>query len=579
MDRFNRVSVYVFLLLVGILYGAWMWSTGPIGDDLWYSRVFENKEGGGFVDSSLSFALSLGNQIETLSDALNSIINHYLYWNNGRLANALMFLSNFVPYWVVDCFHVLFFMLMFIMICEMSCVEWRNNIGYSVLLMWCVWGVLPWGNYMIISDFQMNYVWSTALNLLVLWRLTSSHGNVKYSILWGVIFAIAAMMHEAYSLSMICGIIVWVGINYKLILRDFNAWRPILILALVYVLFSLVPLLSPALFLRLNDSVRTDLLPYYIVHYFVLRYYLLIFVMVVLLWIACKKGGSVAMSFLRENLSLIAIVLAIFVIGVFSLNYSRGLFYGMVIQIVLLFRVLSLLFDFAKLKNIKVIIISILLGCGFLCWLTNVGLIQNKLYKEHVEVASVVSKTKQNIVFKDITTEHDIAWYYFSDILPIAEGFCVRIGGIDGIEKEYVKEKLFLLENPIIVLPQNLEQKAFEKWDTVSGNTHLRGAWPYYFSKEKIDVSGMRVEFKSPLDDSSKKSVHPIYALPDAICDLFGLKNKGNKSIFVSLQKVHCAVPDNLRQNNVLDCDSIWVYAFDNPGLSVRGREVATINL
>ena len=76
MDRFNRVSVYVFLLLVGILYGAWMWSTGPIGDDLWYSRVFENKEGGGFVDSSLSFALSLGNQIETLSDALNSIINH-----------------------------------------------------------------------------------------------------------------------------------------------------------------------------------------------------------------------------------------------------------------------------------------------------------------------------------------------------------------------------------------------------------------------------------------------------------------------------------------------------------------------
>ena len=135
------------------------------------------------------------------------------------------------------------------------------------------------------------------------------------------------------------------------------------------------------------------------------------------------------------------------------------------------------------------------------------------------------------------------------------------------------------MENPIIVLPQNLEQKAFEKWDTVSGNTHLRGAWPYYFSKEKIDVSGMRVEFKSPLDDSSKKSVHPIYALPDAICDLFGLKNKGTKSIFVSLQKVHCAVPDNLRQNNVLDCDSIWVYAFDNPGLSVRGREVASINL
>ena len=82
MDRFNRVSVYVFLLLVGILYGAWLWSTGPIGDDLWYSRVFEDKEGGGFVDSSLSFALSLGNQIETLSEALNSIINHYLYWNN-----------------------------------------------------------------------------------------------------------------------------------------------------------------------------------------------------------------------------------------------------------------------------------------------------------------------------------------------------------------------------------------------------------------------------------------------------------------------------------------------------------------
>ena len=136
--KYNRRGVFIFIFLVSIVYSGWMFSSGLMGDDLWYSSVFEVRAEGDSIDSESAFALTLGRQVESFSDVWESIVNHYMYWNNGRLANAFMFLSNLIPEWVVDLFHTLFFVIMFVMICHLSGFKWLNNLLYVTLVLWLV---------------------------------------------------------------------------------------------------------------------------------------------------------------------------------------------------------------------------------------------------------------------------------------------------------------------------------------------------------------------------------------------------------------------------------------------------------
>ena len=578
--KYNKKGVYLFIFLVLIVYAGWMFSSGLMGDDLWYSSVFEIRHDGDSIDSESAFALTLGRHVETISDVWESVVNHYMYWNNGRLANAFMFLSNLAPEWVVDCFHALFFVVMFVMICQLSGFKWRNSLLYVTLVMWLVWILLPWGDYIVLSDFQMNYVWSAALNLIVVWGLIYSNKIKEYPILFSVIAALAAMMHEAFTLAVICGVMLWLMQNLKSIRCDFKEWKMPVIIVTIYCLFALVPLLSPALYLRIGDNARDNVLLYYIVHNFVLRYYIVFIIMALLCVVRYKQGGAVVWHFIKENLPIFVMAMIEFIIAIYSLNYSRGLFFGIILLLVIFLRGLNLVVDFNKWSGRMSLMLSMLFGGAYIYWMVNVDLIQRSVYEELEELKTNASKTLNNFVFVDVTTEHDVPWYYFSDIMCVAEGYHATawIGCLNAIDDKYEAIKVDMANNRPIILPKRFEQIPFEKWDTIAGNTSIKGAWPNYCSKEKLNVKGMFVEFASPIEPGNKRGVHYAYSFPDMVSDVLDVGNEGRKRFFVTLKEEHRTVPEYLKQSGVFDCDSIWVYSFDRAGTSVRGRKVLSIN-
>lgn len=578
--KYNRKGVYLFIFLVLIVYAGWMFSSGLMGDDLWYSSVFEVRHDGDSIDSESAFALTLGRHVETISDVWESVVNHYMYWNNGRLANAFMFLSNLAPEWVADCFHALFFVVMFVMICQLSGFKWRNSLLYVTLVMWLVWILLPWGDYIVLSDFQMNYVWSAALNLIVVWGLIYSNKIKEYPVLFSVIAALAAMMHEAFTLAVICGVMLWLMQNFKSIRCDFKEWKMSVIIVSIYCLFALVPLLSPALYLRIGDNARDNVLLYYIIHNFVLRYYIVFIIMALLCVVRYMQGGAVVWHFIKENLPIFVMAIIEFIIAIYSLNYSRGLFFGIILLLVIFLRGLNHVVDFNKWSGRMSLMLSMIFGGAYLYWMVNVDLIQRSVYEELEELKTNASKVLNNFVFVDVTTEHDLPWYYFSDIMCVAEGYHATawIGCLDAIDDKYEAIKVEMANNRPIILPKRFEQIPFEKWDTIAGNTSIKGVWPHYCCKEKINVKGMFVEFASPIEPGNKRGVHYAYSIPDIVSDVLDVGNKGRKHFFVTLKEEYRAVPEYLKQRGVFDCDSIWVYSFDRAGTSVRGRKVLSIN-
>lgn len=576
--KVNKWAVRVFLLLTVVVYGGWMFSVGPLGDDLWYNHVFELRPEDDVIESSSAFVLMLGRPVETLYDVWESVVNHNIYWNNGRLANAFMFLSNLAPEWLVDCIHALFFIIMFVMMCELSGVKWRNNFLYVVLSLWLIWVVLPWGNYIIVSDFQMNYIWSSALNMIVVWGLIYSDKAKVYPITFGIVSIIAAMMHEAFTLAMICGLTFWLIQNAKSIRNNFGQWKIVIVISILYCVGALMPLLSPALYTRIGDASRDSVLWYYIVHNIVLKYYLVFFVVLILGYVAYRLNTSVVIRFLKENIVLIIIAFVEFVIAIYSLNYSRGLFFGIIMLIVLFLRSLNLVVDFDSWNGKGSLFLSVLLGGTYLYWMINVDMKQYASYKELDKLRLATSETLNNMLFEDVTTEHDVPWYYFSDVMCVAESYHATawIGCLELIdEKDVAENKKW--KKPI-VMPKRYETIPFEKWDTVAGNTSLRGCWPHYFSETKLGVNGMTVEYASPLDSCNKKGVNYVYTLPDIVSDLFNIGNNGVKRVYVTLREEYRAVPEYLKRDSVFNCDSIWVYSFDRAGESVKGRRILSID-
>ncbi len=65
--------------------------------------------------------------------------------------------------------------------------------------------VLPWNDQMYVFDFQLNYVWASAVMLYMLTRVLNGGGRVLPSFFIGVL---VGMWHEGFSIPLTCGIIM-----------------------------------------------------------------------------------------------------------------------------------------------------------------------------------------------------------------------------------------------------------------------------------------------------------------------------------------------------------------------------------
>lgn len=316
----SRHASALLLLLSGLVAGVWMHCNIASGfgwaDDFPYSHI-PVKAG-----DEAQFFNCAGPRLDSCSLLPEAFAGHYMAVN-GRLANMLAFTLHLLPPLLRSLLHALAFALMLASMMRLAFgVGWKSHYLAVILAACCVWIVLPWHENLASECYYVNYVWSSALNLLFLSLLLHPSRRIPLPAMC-LLGASAAMMHEGMGAAMDAGMI-------------FIAWKRRNHINLpplcIYILFSLIPLLSPGIHALAGARTETE----YAGNFF--SY--IIGVRLFIIWLAALP--ALFRLLLRHELSsregaIWVIILAGIAIGIFSRQGGRALWLPMTLAISLIF--------------------------------------------------------------------------------------------------------------------------------------------------------------------------------------------------------------------------------------------------
>lgn len=150
--KYTSVTV-LFIAVTGIVMALWQWLAYPILDDLPYSREVTEAD----------FWTCSGRLIDSLDGLWSSCCDHYAMVNS-RLANILAFWALQLPDCVSGVLCGLAGMGMLWGLLKAGGKISGSNAVVAVVLMWLAF---PWYDGMSSLDFYINYVWSSAIVLVM----------------------------------------------------------------------------------------------------------------------------------------------------------------------------------------------------------------------------------------------------------------------------------------------------------------------------------------------------------------------------------------------------------------------------
>lgn len=295
----------------------WCASLDGIGwaDDFPYSHM--PLEGGSEPD----FFDCKGEVLTGFSQVPEACLRHYMVVN-GRLANLLAFGVLLLPGWCVFLLNSLAFAGMLLGILRLTFGrEWGRHYLALLLAAIALWVALPWQDNLASQDYFMNYVWSSALNLLFLSLLfcpSPRIGVVKLCLLG----AIAATMHEGMSVAICAGLLIMLFAR-----KRESSLAPLL----VYMLFSLWPLLSPGIWALAGKRTSVPFDLHFFTHTIALAAWPVVVAGLLTVWNALRNH-----SFTRRSLVVWCIILTAIAICIVSHQGGRALWLPLCLSIVVI---------------------------------------------------------------------------------------------------------------------------------------------------------------------------------------------------------------------------------------------------
>lgn len=195
----SRIFIYGLLLIIGVSTLLMYLSTPYANDDLWYLLPFRDWMSGRGEASYWDIVISAWRE-------------RYLT-DNTRLANMIVpFTMALLPKWVMDVLNALMTVMLYMLVMRVAGFGRATPLWMPVAMMGCVMFLLPWGDQMLLCDFSFNYIW-TAVVILVLALLWLKDGNHGHKTGLFVLSVVAGAMHEMASVSLLCGMVVYLLVN------------------------------------------------------------------------------------------------------------------------------------------------------------------------------------------------------------------------------------------------------------------------------------------------------------------------------------------------------------------------------
>lgn len=476
-------SLLSYLLIAISVIGFFVWASlsDYNSDDYWYLHYFPSpEEAVTDLGPNYDFAFCMQPEIETVPQVLKSIKNHYLYWNNGRLANALMFFSILLPKWVTDVAHSIALLMMIWTMCRLALGPgWMKKtliVASILLIVWLVW---PWYDMKNSVDYFFNYIWSVALTCYFLILFNSlvrpaTAGRVVWTCIIGFL---GAMMHEGISMPIACGLLAYLMFP---LLRRFtgkiiNPTRQQFIAAGSFMTGLIIIMVSPALWSRI-DELQTP--GFWWVHIFIqygIRLYYLYIGLALFGLLTLRRGLGWAWRAITGNLILVATVAASFCLVAYTgLDAMRTSWALCVFCTILIAKGLNIFPVFKEYRKLTVIssVISAILLSGF--WV-DLCATQIRRTAELRHIYSTLQKNPgQRVFYIDIDHDDEDYWWRYKYALRFpAQEYLADFQMLDHIsEGKY---------HHYVVLPEKFRGVPLDSLPLVPGTAGLRGEYPYYY--------------------------------------------------------------------------------------------------
>lgn len=185
-DNRNLSLNFGVLVVTSILIGLGFMFMPLFNDDAAYNIPWRNMLEGGVLDIGAT--------------ARECIQNHYNL-DTARICNILMVFNVFIPHWLFQLVSTLAVGFILWIGAKMGGFM-RSPARFTLWTALFVFA-FPWIDQLYLIDFQLNYLWSTAMSLWLLYLVLSHKGKAAWMFLFGLF---AGLWHEGFGGSMICAV-------------------------------------------------------------------------------------------------------------------------------------------------------------------------------------------------------------------------------------------------------------------------------------------------------------------------------------------------------------------------------------
>lgn len=567
-SRLSRLTV----LLTALLTAVWQMTAGDILDDYPYRHIVQEAEvyGGDTARAADAFWGCEGEITDSASDVFSSLPTHYELVN-GRLANMLRLLSNLIADPITDILHGLAMWLMLTMLMRLITPDWRRLPLLTAVATVAVWIVLPWEDGLASSDFMMNYLWSSALNLAffcIMLRLSGSGEMLgfnngcradKNKTAWLKTAGLAVagffigQMHEGFSIPFCLGY----ALTALKLLRAGRLSASICIPLAAYLLGTLTVMLSPALAVLYNSRQASEYEPGFFVYFIGIRLWPL--------WLSVAMmivSGLRRHRFDRLSLLLTAIALASVATGIMAHQSARALWTAYLLSIIIAGRSLSGMAErkFSGVKSIMAACVMLLAGS---VWLSLVAYYQHRFSLEHEAVRESLRIECTNIAYVDLSLPGDMPWY----LMEVPQ----YLGNIGESSRANLAADFFGKSSArIVILPGKFRGVPFDSLPAVAGSEEIRGEYPTFYSPRRLEKSYMMLRFGNPSVYPPTGSVNPVYGLSRLMASIKG-EMPAEIQVGREMEEIGVEVTDEMRRRGICSADTAWFYRVVYIGRSLYG--------
>lgn len=526
---------YNIILLSLIAIAAIIWQLSGVAwvDDLQYMRM---------PGDNIRFWYNEGPFITNFIDACESVYYHHIS-TTSRLPNYIQCFTNLIPGPMTDICHGLMFALLVYVIAK-TITNRCDTISPLVIALsaLCMWGLLPWYDNMISSDFFLNYVYTSVICLFYIHIFINNdilQGRMR-SLQW-VVTIVASMSHEGFTFPIIAASILMI------LLSPVDRRRRIR-LTIVLSIGVAFCFFTPGIFERLHERLSDKSIGAMVIFKESLLQIEAVYIMLLTIGIITFTRGAKHIRILLHNeIFFITTLLCSYAIAIISGTVHRGLWLTELSAIIITLRILIRTYSLGqrphRLTALAVTALTLFSIIDTARW-------QQLFSTEIKDICKQVETSGRPIAYIDLINPGLLPWWTFDIPKSISSSYGNRCYAFHyGYTNDFCN---------ILILPSHFKNLPVSQWDKMDGSAQARGQYPF---------------FVTTYPTNGKLTIHCDDYLPAAglIDRILGFISREKETIRTIEFSYHWSI---VAENG----DTLYCHNIDHLSRTMRNREITAIN-